>query len=74
MSRDPALRMTEAGRELLRWLHLHAVDISDSAKLVEAAPEHCVGQLVEIANRCSANWAAVASELQTVHDNDLRTG
>jgi transposase-like protein len=64
LSKDPALRMNAAGRELLRWLHAHAVNTVDSAKIVQFAPGHCVDHLVEFASRCSANWALIAADLE----------
>ena len=64
LSKDPALRMNAAGRELLRWLHAHAVKGVDSAKIVQFAPGHCVEHLVEFASRCSANWALIAADLE----------
>jgi hypothetical protein len=63
LSRDPALRMNAAGRELLRWLHLHAVDCTDSQKVPESIPAHCVDHLIELARHCSANWARIADDL-----------
>ncbi|WP_343575026.1 ParB/RepB/Spo0J family partition protein [Mycobacterium sp.] len=63
LSKDPALRMNAAGRGLLRWLHGHAVNTVDSTTLSECVPEHCVDQLVELASRCSANWAKIAADL-----------
>jgi ParB-like chromosome segregation protein Spo0J len=64
LSKDPALRMNAGGRELLRWLHAHAVYTVDSAKIVQFAPAHCVEHLVEFASRCSTNWALIAADLE----------
>jgi ParB-like chromosome segregation protein Spo0J len=64
LSKDPALRMNAGGRELLRWLHAHAVCTVDSAKIVQFAPAHCVEHLIEFASRCSANWALIAADLE----------
>lgn len=63
LSKNPALRMSETGRELLRWLHLHAVNSVDSTKIADSIPDHCVEHLVELASRCSANWERIASDL-----------
>jgi hypothetical protein len=63
LSKDPALRMSNAGRELLRWLQHHAVNSIDSVKVVENVPDHCVEHLVQLASRCSANWARIAHDL-----------
>lgn len=62
LSNDPALRMNAGGRELLRWLHHHAVSSTDSQKISDFVPDHCYQQLVEVARRCSANWAYIADD------------
>ncbi|WP_370068633.1 ParB N-terminal domain-containing protein [Mycobacterium sp. MAA66] len=63
LSSDPALRMSTAGREILRWLHLHAVNSIDARRIAESVPQHCVQHMVELASRCSANWAKIAEDL-----------
>lgn len=63
LSRDPALRMSESGRELLRWLHIHAVEEVDVTALMAAIPRHRQAQLAEIAARCSVNWSVIAHEV-----------
>ncbi|BBZ29279.1 hypothetical protein MMAD_35740 [Mycolicibacterium madagascariense] len=63
LSRDPALRMSDSGRELLRWLHLHAVEDVDVAALMAATPRHRQAQLAEIAARCSVNWSVIAHKM-----------
>ncbi|MFF5030856.1 ParB/RepB/Spo0J family partition protein [Nocardia salmonicida] len=64
LSRDPALRMSVGGRELLRWLHQHAVIGSDVAKIAAAVRPHSYYHVIEFANQCSANWATIAQALQ----------
>ena len=59
--------MTADGRELLRWLHRHSINAPDSSKIAQSAPEHCVEHLIELANRCAANWAKIAADLATTH-------
>jgi ParB-like chromosome segregation protein Spo0J len=63
LSRDPALRMSARGRDILRWLYLHAVNGVDSTEIAQSVPDHCVEHLVEFASRCSANWAKIADDL-----------
>ncbi|BBZ26657.1 hypothetical protein MMAD_09520 [Mycolicibacterium madagascariense] len=63
LSRDPAIRMTDAGRELLRWLHLHMVEDVDVAALLAAVPGHRQSQLAEIAARCAVNWSVIANKM-----------
>jgi hypothetical protein len=55
LSRDPALRMSEVGRQLLRWLHFHAVSSSELTHIAESVPYHCVDRLVD--------WLTVAQPI-----------
>ena len=64
LSKDPALRMNAAGRKLLHWLHTHAIDPVESAAVANLTPDHCVDHRVELATRCSTNWAQIADELR----------
>lgn len=54
------MRMNAENRQLLRWLHGHAVT---SLEIGDTVPSHCVRHLVEFANRCAANWARLAQDL-----------
>ncbi len=75
LSRDPALRMSEVGRQLLRWLHFHAVSSSELTHITESVPDHCVDRLVELANRCAANWQWIADDLsKRTHDMPISGG
>lgn len=73
LSRDPTLRLNAEGRDLLRWLHQHVVNASDGYKIPEALPAHCVDHLIELANRCSANWASLAKQLNNRMSHTVRT-
>lgn len=63
LSKDPALRMNAAGRDLLRWLYLHAVYPIDSDRVAQFVPDHCIQHIAEVAHRCSANWRLIAEKL-----------
>ncbi|SCX28046.1 ParB/RepB/Spo0J family partition protein [Mycolicibacterium fluoranthenivorans] len=63
LSRDPALRMNTNGRELIRWLHAHAVNPDEAQRIFSAIPPHCADHLVELAQRCATNWACIAESL-----------
>jgi transposase-like protein len=63
LSRDPTLRMTESGRDLLRWLHTHAVYCTDNSRVVESTPDHCVEQLLVFARECANGWTAITNDL-----------
>ena len=65
LSRDPELRMSDSGRELLRWLHTHTVDDVDVVALMATMPNHRQAQLAEIAARCSVSWSVIAHEMSS---------
>ncbi|WP_051407493.1 hypothetical protein [Nocardia sp. CNY236] len=64
LSRDPALRMSTSGRDLLRWMHHRAVKGSDIEKISKAILPHTVDHILEFAQQCAANWSSIAQELQ----------
>jgi hypothetical protein len=64
LSRDPALRMNESGRELLRWLHARTVRFDDSAMIATSVPDHCLSHFIDLARHCSGTWADIAHDLQ----------
>ncbi|MFI6171170.1 hypothetical protein ACIBCN_30625 [Nocardia sp. NPDC051052] len=69
LSRDPALRMSASGRDLLRWMHQRAVKSNDVEKIAEAIRPHTLDHIVEFANQCAANWLSIAQDLQNRSQN-----
>lgn len=63
LTRDPALRSSDAGRDLLRRLHRHAVTVEDGVSITEVCPERSVELLAMFAHACSKQWACIAEEL-----------
>ena len=64
LRRDPALRLSESGRDLLRILHMHASGLGEWSNLVKAAPPHCLDTLVVLANRFAEEWRVVESDIK----------
>ncbi|GLF98797.1 ParB/RepB/Spo0J family partition protein [Streptomyces yaizuensis] len=64
LTRDPSLRGTESGRELLRWLHTQAVLDGDWHTRVSSVPAHCADAVAELARSCSDLWQRIADELE----------
>lgn len=64
LSRDPALRMSASGRDLLRWLHQRAVRNSDIEKIADAILPHTREQIIEFAYQCAVNWSNIARNLE----------
>jgi transposase-like protein len=64
LRRDPALRYTETGRRLLRWLGAHAANIAEGRQLVTGVSPHCASLVNRLARDCAAAWAAIAEEAE----------
>ncbi|MEU8797496.1 ParB N-terminal domain-containing protein [Spirillospora sp. NPDC048819] len=64
LKKDPSLRHSDVGRELLRWLHGRAVFTGDWSGLVSAIPSHCAGMVAELARACATTWNELALELE----------
>jgi ParB-like chromosome segregation protein Spo0J len=65
---DPAIRQSESGRGMLRWLHDHVVRGTDVNQLVEAVPPHRADCLIALAEHCAGVWAAIAERLAAEQD------
>jgi ParB-like nuclease domain len=63
LARDPSLRQTEPGRELLLRLRASVLTPDDWARLVDAVPAHCTEGVAEIARQCAETWIGFADEL-----------
>ncbi len=64
MKRDPSLRFTDMGRELLRWLDLHAVRQGELERFVRSIPPHWVNALAGLAKECAGQWTEFARQLE----------
>jgi hypothetical protein len=64
LARDPALKQTDAGRELLRWLHTHIVDSAEWDPLLGAIPAYRLKSLARLALQCGDAWYQFAHELE----------
>ncbi|MGH3241263.1 MAG: ParB/RepB/Spo0J family partition protein [Spirillospora sp.] len=68
-AQDPAIRQSESGRGMLRWLHDHAVRGTDIGELVEAVPPHRADGLISLAEHCAGVWSRIADRLAAVQKN-----
>ncbi len=62
MRRDPALRFTESGRAVLRWLEV-PFGGADLKTVVDKIPSHCAPGLAEVARQRSRDWDQLAELL-----------
>ncbi|MQA08707.1 MAG: hypothetical protein GEU98_09195 [Pseudonocardiaceae bacterium] len=63
---DPALRFNEAGRGLLRMLHLHLMADTDWERLAAHVPPHHAVSVAHAAQECASNWRDFANRLMSV--------
>jgi hypothetical protein len=76
LMRDPSLRHTDPGRELLRWLRSRAITTDDWSALVDAVPTHRTYAVAEIARQCAEAWgefSEMLAHLERAADHGLPT-
>lgn len=65
LSRDPAIRMTEHGRAMLRWLHSESKQVDkDWGTLATRLPDHCMRLVADLACSIAEGWLEFASEMR----------
>ncbi|XVV09966.1 ParB/RepB/Spo0J family partition protein [Actinoplanes sp. CA-131856] len=60
---DPALRYTDAGRNLLRLLTLHTRWTEEWDTMVDNVPAHCTGAVADLARQFAGLWADFATRV-----------
>ncbi|GLW05807.1 hypothetical protein Misp01_09370 [Microtetraspora sp. NBRC 13810] len=68
LAKDPALRHTDPGRELLRLLHARSITVTNWSALIEAVPPHCAPVIAQIARQYAENWGRLARGLERLND------
>lgn len=61
---DPSLRLTEAGRVILRLINAHTVDSQEWLRLADQVPAHCVDAVASLARGCANDWQGFAKLLE----------
>lgn len=74
LTRDPSLRYTDAGRNLLRGLHQHpSADEWPWAGLLSAVPPHCLPAVARLAQSYAADWQELGDLVeQRMHISENR--
>jgi ParB-like chromosome segregation protein Spo0J len=62
--RDPSLRQTENGRQLLRLLRQNAGSVRELSALVPMVPPHCVALVSQLASQFAQRWLQLSDELE----------
>ncbi|CAG7657989.1 ParB/RepB/Spo0J family partition protein [Actinacidiphila bryophytorum] len=64
MRRDPSLRMSQAGRELLHLLASHLLTDAQRQDLAAGVPAHRAADVANAARLCADRWLQFASDLE----------
>lgn len=64
LRKDPALRYTDAGRALLRWLDTKASGPGRWQDLLATAPPHCAYLVAGLARQCAGEWLELAAQVE----------
>jgi ParB-like chromosome segregation protein Spo0J len=64
LQRDPALRLNDGGRQLLRWLNARSMNAGERKGFAERIPAHCVPLIAELALGLAEEWAQFAKDLK----------
>lgn len=62
--KDPALKLSETGRALLRLLTTRAVSLEDWRGILDAVPPHCTRTVAELASHNAKTWQRFTDELK----------
>ncbi|WP_329136468.1 ParB/RepB/Spo0J family partition protein [Streptomyces sp. NBC_01476] len=68
LKRDPALKYSNDGREMIRWLETHIVRRTDMG-LVLQAPAHQARKIATLARTCAAQWNCIAMRMELACDD-----
>jgi hypothetical protein len=69
LRRDPSVRFTESGRALLQWFGVHAIGAGEHENFLRSIPEHCRGNVAELARGCAEIWQQLAVDLEQLRFN-----
>lgn len=65
---DPALRFSEAGRDLLRLLDICTVAADRLATIADSVPAHCRERVTQVALECARTWRTFAARVEPQPD------
>ncbi len=63
LRRDPSLRLSEAGRLLLRWLEISQTAVREWDRILYAIPSHRVQQVAKLAKSYAEDWVLLADQV-----------
>jgi hypothetical protein len=64
LAADPSLRLSDAGRGLLRWMHSRSVADGEWRAHIDEVPPHCADTVAKIARQVADEWLELADEIE----------
>ncbi len=74
LKRDPSLRFSEPGRQLLRTLHETFANATNWPELVETVPDHQAHVVAELAEHFAVQWQEFAARIRSNASSDVKEG
>lgn len=71
LCRDPSLRLTENGRQLLRMVELHLLDPHRWDRVAQSVPPHRAQSVSALAKECAQQWQRLASRIDDAAVNPV---
>jgi ParB-like chromosome segregation protein Spo0J len=71
---DPALRYSEVGRALLRWLDVCLVDDGAWERIYSSIPIHLREMVADAARECAETWEGLANQLEAEAKGRMMSG
>ncbi|WP_410658135.1 ParB N-terminal domain-containing protein [Amycolatopsis sp. lyj-112] len=68
LGRDPAVRLNEEGRAVLRLLGAHGAGLRDCERIADNVPPHSRAAMIEAAGKCAEVWQHFARRLELRDD------
>jgi hypothetical protein len=65
LKNDPSLRLTDAGRALLRWVTSRAIQPEERHQVADTVPPHSTYTVAALARHCADEWLRLANDLET---------
>ncbi|WP_238412152.1 ParB/RepB/Spo0J family partition protein [Saccharothrix deserti] len=65
---DPAIRFTDAGKWLLRFLEVNVAAEKQQEQIAESVPQYWRSAIVEVVRECADSWLGFATELERRQD------
>jgi uncharacterized protein YerC len=64
LQNDPALRFSESGRLLLRWIFSRSIRNGERLDVIDKVPPHCTYIIANVARSCADEWLRLAERLE----------